>query len=285
MRRMPQMRQHHCLLAFLGLCACFVGLPRASASIWADPEPISIESPSKRFVFWLNPDGKYPERYGQCRGRLLERIGDQWQLKWERYLANNWAPLRIVVSDDGHVATIGEWGESTHYPTPFLLALYAPDGQIMQIHTWEGLGLDEDRERVRYAWWDYMIPFFEGKTLYLHFHWGRLIAIETRFGYQVEADDAEWPDVMKKGRDRLRLMISGLLQSENWRIRVSGVMAAQHLQFRDAIPQLRILLNDPHQREARDEWWFYVRAMAKEALESMDEEVGDVQLEVEKHVP
>jgi hypothetical protein len=133
------------LLAFAALWLAALGGGAARADSWAMPEVTTTLSANGQFRFTVTPgdieppppprdarEDSQPVPRLASQGLLEKRIAkSKWQPVWAGPLANQVAPVTVLVADDGrHVATFDNWGSLGH--RDHVIVIYGPDGTLVR---------------------------------------------------------------------------------------------------------------------------------------------------------
>lgn len=252
-----------------------------------------------KYLFRVTPHKDWVKRPGNCKGELFFVDKGKQKRVWSRYLINNSGPITAYATKSGeYVVTMNEWGWYGAFP----VVIYGPDGKLIRMHSLESLGLEGDSDMpecstVGVEWDENAIVFFgpKEKTLIIRLRWGRILMVKLDSGDVMDEEwyeeykgwyikETEWKKLHAFAREHSAKLAVFMLGSKDSRDRQTGAIAVGQMKCRGAIPKLRTLLDDPNAYgfQAGDGplmTVYYVRKVAKQALEAMGEEVKGVVIE------
>jgi hypothetical protein len=283
--------KHFLAIAFL-VCA----LPfQAHADKWPLAKKTESFSENRKHMLKIEPHPDGLNKPGHCRATLFRGQKEVWS----RHLINNYAPVRVFVSDSGqYVLTMDEW----HHVGKLPVVIYGPSGELVRVHSTDSLGLKDDIGHIKitvssYWWNENSISFFgpDEEKFFIRLHWGKWIVLDLRGGdlFQKEEtffrDDLrkqheqEWEKLVQYRRKTLAKHAIRMLGSEGAWDRETGALISGQEKLKEAIPRLRKLLDDEKYSitNVTKEWTrvYFVRKAAKKALEAMGEKVQAVVIE------
>lgn len=99
--------------------------------------PRNLESQLRYFedkVGNVDPAGQKKGAAGVAKARLERRVEKRWHVVWERQIANDVAPVSMLVQDDGeHAVTFDDWHGLGYGPNA--VVVYGADGQLVRALT------------------------------------------------------------------------------------------------------------------------------------------------------
>lgn len=254
-------------------------------------ETRQFSSPSELHVLRIEPNTNRVAKPGFCKATLTKVEGIKSTEVWSRYLINNHGPVNAFVSDSGeYVITMDEWHRVGELP----VVIYGHDGSLIKVHSTESLGLEEDIFRIKmtsssYWWNEDSVSFFDPSEKYflIRLHWGKWIVLDLSSGNLFVRSEKFYRDDLKKEheekwakldkfkKDKLAERAFKMLGSSEPEERKTGAMICGQEGLKKAIPALKGLLKDKEtyltgqgQSKAMTRV-YYVRKIAKEALEKM----------------
>jgi hypothetical protein len=247
----------------------------------------------------VTPDEEWPDRFGWCLGELYKLEETSRSVVWRRYLVNNRAPVRVLVADSGrYVVTMDEWHEVGSLP----IVIYNFRGELVKAHYLESLFKGKrvpGRRTVSSKWWsEDSLSFFgpDDKVFFIRLFTGQTLMLWLRDGDVMDEDwfavaqhisitKQDWDSLPAYGTKRSAELAMEHMKSNDSETRKTGVIVAGQLRLRDSAPTLRSLLsdNDYCLTNLHGGLWmyrdYYVRRAAKNALQLLGEETGEVVVE------
>jgi len=193
------------IFAGASLILC-LGVPTI-ADEWGAPEPVSFHSRGFGYVAEIFPPGSrqnstkrpfcYFYRVGY--GGILWKVDAS--LKWKGPLANDLMPYQAIVSMDGRLVTLNDYG-SVGYKNA--VAIYSQTGALVRTLPLDDLILASDRGRIETSessrWWNKGTKYFfleNPARLYVLLAWGKVVELNLDTGRHKYGPSAEFGDLAK----------------------------------------------------------------------------------------
>ncbi len=269
-------------------------------SCWADEwgpiTKLEFASANGRHLLRIEPYDDWPDKPGHCRGILYRINGDKRTEVWSRFLINNHAPVSVFVADSGsYVVTMDEWHSVGELP----VVIYGRRGDLVRVHSTDSLGLKDDilhiKQTVSSYWWNEdSISFFgpNEEMFLVCLHWGKSIVLQLRDGERFRKErtffrddlrkqhEQEWENLEDYRRKNLAATAIAMLSSTDADERKTAALVCGRERLTAAVPKLKSLLSDQkYFTTNQPKAWtrvYYVRRAAKDALQKLGEDVGDV---------
>lgn len=266
------------------------------ADSWGPITQREFRSENGKHLLKIEPR-KGSDKPGHCHATLFRIAGKERTELWSRFLINNHAPVRVFVSNTGDfVLTMDEWHSVGELP----VVIYGQRGGLVRVHSTDSLGLKDDDKHIAQTvssyWWNAgSMSFFGPKdeTFFIHLHWGKLLLIDLDDGdlmddewYSVakewQMSETKWNSLHGYANAEIEKRALRWLESEEADERKIGAVLCGRRNLKDAIPGLKKLLTDQAHFMAigtdHSTRLYYVRRAAKQALEELGEDAGDVVL-------
>ncbi len=135
----------------------------------------------------ISPPPIWPSKPGHCNSTLLAHSNSTDRIVWTRHLINNYAPVRIFVSNSGtSVVTMDEWGGHEDSQAQFPLVIYGFRGALVRVYNYSELS----------DWSRHAIVFFgpKDRVLFVRLDTGTLLIFDLGFG---DVMNNEWFEIHK----------------------------------------------------------------------------------------
>lgn len=188
---------------FLACCWSF----STSADEWAAPSPVSFNARGFGYVAEIFPPRSRQNSTDKplCYFYEMGYPGTSWKieakLKWKSALVNDRMPYQAVVSMNGRLVTLNEYGALGYKNA---VAVYAQTGALVKTYALDELIPSRDIGKIQASvssrWWnkDAKYYFLENPArLYVALPWGKVIEFHLETGRHKYGPFAEFGDLAK----------------------------------------------------------------------------------------
>jgi hypothetical protein len=204
------MRRFLVLPLLIAICPSF----SAVADDWGAPHPVSFHSRGFAYVAEIFPPAsrQNPDKKPLCYFYEMGYPGTSWKidakLKWKAPLVNDLMPHQAVVSMEGRLVTLNEYGTLGHKNA---VAIYSQSGLLVRTFQLEELIPAADMAKIETSessrWWNKGAKYYfleKPARLYVLLPWGNALEffLDTgRFRYEPAARFSDLAKVLAKGND------------------------------------------------------------------------------------
>jgi hypothetical protein len=211
MSRQTGMRKFILVLVFMVLCLSF----SATADEWGAPNPVSFNSRGFGYVAEIFPPRSRQNSTEKPLCYFYEvgyPGGTEWKvdakLKWKAPLVNDLMPYQAVVSMQGWLVTLNEYGALGYKNA---VAIYSQTGALVKTYPLDELIPASDRGKIETSmssrWWNKNASYYfleNPERFYVVLPWGKLVEFHLRTGqYKYGPSDqfSELAKVLAKGNN------------------------------------------------------------------------------------
>jgi hypothetical protein len=204
-----QMGMHKLILVLVVLCLSF----SAAADEWAAPNPVSFNSRGFGYVAEIFPprSRQNPTEKPLCYFYEVGYSGGAaWKidakLKWKAALVNDRMPHQALLSQQGRLVTLNEYGELGYKNA---VAIYSQTGVLVKTYQLEDFLPASDTEKIQTSvssrWWNKDAKYYfvdNPGRFYIVLPWGKVAEfyLDTeRHKYGPSAEFSDLAKVMAKG--------------------------------------------------------------------------------------
>jgi hypothetical protein len=211
MSRQKRMRKLILVLGFIVLCLSF----SVSADDWGAPNPVSFNSRGFGYVAEIFPPRSRQNSTEKPLCYFYEvghGGGTEWKidakLKWKASLVNDLMPYQALVSQQGRLVTLNEYGTLGYKNA---VAIYSQAGALVRTYQLDEFVPAGDTGKIRTSvssrWWNQEAKYYfldNPGRLYVVLPWGKVVEFHLdkgRYKYGPSAEFSELAKVLARGNN------------------------------------------------------------------------------------